>query len=94
MNAFDYFFEKTADLDKAFLAGKEEISFRQLHKSSLGLASWLENKVGRNKHIILISVNNLFFVTSYLATTKMALIRKYLHSPGSEYRKRKFQLHK
>jgi len=70
MNAFDYFFEKTADLDKAFLAGKEEISFRQLHKSSLGLASWLENKVGRNKHIILISVNNLFFVTSYLAILK------------------------
>ncbi len=28
MNAFDYFFEKTSALEKPFLAGKEEISFR------------------------------------------------------------------
>ena len=34
MNAFDYFFEKTADLDKPFLAGKEEISFKQLYNTS------------------------------------------------------------
>jgi long-chain acyl-CoA synthetase len=70
MNAFDYFFEKTADLDKPFLVGKEEITFKQLHKSSIALASWLEKKIGRNKHIVLISVNNLFFVTSYLAIIK------------------------
>jgi long-chain acyl-CoA synthetase len=70
MNAFDYFFENTAGLDKPFLAGKEEISFKQLHNSSLTLASWLEKEVGHNKHIILISVNNLFFVNSYLAIIK------------------------
>jgi long-chain acyl-CoA synthetase len=70
MNAFDYFFEKTADLDKPFLVGKEEISFKQLYNSCLKLASWLEEEVGRNKHIILISVNNLFFITSYLAIIK------------------------
>lgn len=70
MNAFDYFFEQTAKLDKTFLGGKEEISFRQLYDSSLSLACWLENEVGRNKHIILLSVNNLFFITSYLAIIK------------------------
>lgn len=70
MNAFDYFFEKTADLDKHFLIGKEEISFKQLYDSSLILASWIEEQVGRNKHIILVSVNNLFFITSYLAIIK------------------------
>jgi len=70
MNAFDYFFENTADLEKPFLVGKEEISFKQLYNSSLAVASWLENEVGRNKHIILISVNNLFFLTSYLAIIK------------------------
>jgi long-chain acyl-CoA synthetase len=70
MNAFDYFFEKTADLDKPFLVGKEDISYKQLYYSSIKLASRLEKEVGRNKHIILISVNNLFFITSYLAIIK------------------------
>lgn len=70
MNAFDYFFEKTANLEKPFLVGKEEISFKQLYNSSLTLASRLEKEVGRNKHIILISINNLFFITSYLAIIK------------------------
>ena len=70
MNAFDYFFEQTAELEKPFLVGKEEISFKQLNNSAINLASWLENEVGRNKHIILISINNLFFITSYLAIIK------------------------
>jgi long-chain acyl-CoA synthetase len=70
MNAFDYFFEKTADLDKPFLVGKEEISYKNLYNYSLTLASWLEKEVGRNKHIVLVSVNNLFFITSYLAIIK------------------------
>lgn len=70
MNAFDYFFEKTAELEKPFLVGKEEISFQHLHDSALKLAYWLENEVGQNKNIILTSVNNLFFITSYLAILK------------------------
>lgn len=70
MNAFDYFFEKTSDLDKPFLVGKEETSFKQLYNSCLTVATHLEEEVGRNNHIILISVNNLFFITSYLAIIK------------------------
>jgi long-chain acyl-CoA synthetase len=70
MNAFDYFFEKTADLDKPFVAGKEEISFQQLYSTSMALASWLRKEVGLDKHIVLISANNLFFITSYLAIIK------------------------
>jgi long-chain acyl-CoA synthetase len=70
MNAFDYFFEKTADLDKLFLVGKEEISYKQLYKSCLALATRLEEEVGHDKHIILISINNPFFITSYLAIIK------------------------
>jgi long-chain acyl-CoA synthetase len=70
MNAFDYFFEKTSGLDKHFLVGKENISFKQLYDSSLNLASWIEEEVGRNKHVILASVNNLFCITSYLAIIK------------------------
>jgi long-chain acyl-CoA synthetase len=70
MNAFDYFFENTSELEKQFLKGKEEISFRQLHKNSLMLATWIENEIGREKNIILLSVNNLFFITVYLAIIK------------------------
>jgi long-chain acyl-CoA synthetase len=70
MNAFDYFFEKSAELDKPFLVGKEEISFKNLYNNSVSLATWLEREVGRNKNIILLSVNNIFFITSYLAIIK------------------------
>jgi len=70
MNAFDYFFEKTSTLEKPFLIGKDEISFKQLYNSSLALASWLEKEVGCNNHIVLISVNNIFFLKSYLAIIK------------------------
>jgi acyl-CoA synthetase (AMP-forming)/AMP-acid ligase II len=70
MNAFDYFFEKTADSDKPFLVGKEEISFKQLYDSSVNLGNWIEEEVGINKHIILLSVNNLFFVKCYLSIIK------------------------
>jgi len=70
MNAFDYFFEKTADLDKPFLVGKEEINFKRLCTNCVNLASRIEEEVGRNNHIILLSVNNLFFITSYLAIIK------------------------
>jgi long-subunit acyl-CoA synthetase (AMP-forming) len=70
MNAFDYFFENTSKLEKPFLVGKEEISFKQLYADCLNLASWLENEVGRDKNIMLISVNNLFFIKTYLAIIK------------------------
>ena len=67
MNAFDYFFEKTSDLEKFFLVGKENLSFRELYISSLHLASYLEKEFGRNKSILLLSVNNKFFLTAYFA---------------------------
>lgn len=70
MNAFDYFFEHTSVLDKPFLVGKEEITFKNLYNSCLNLAHWLEKKIGQNKHVILLSVNNLFFIKSYLAIIK------------------------
>ena len=70
MNSFDYFFENTSALEKNFLEGKEEITFRSLYNSSLALASWIEKEVGREKHIMLLSVNNLFFIKAYLAIIK------------------------
>lgn len=70
MNAFDYFFENTSTLEKKFLIGKEEINFRDLYRSSLNLASWINAEIGTGKNILLLSVNNLFFLKAYLAILK------------------------
>jgi acyl-CoA synthetase (AMP-forming)/AMP-acid ligase II len=83
MNAFDYFFENTSALDKVFLAGKEEITFNELYRSSADLSVWLRNEVGTNKNIIIISVNNLFFIKAYLAVLKSGNTCIPL-DPGSE----------
>ncbi len=70
MNAFDYFFEHTSGLDKPFLVGREEITYRDLYKSCISLAEWIKEKAGTDQHIFLLSVNNLFFLKAYLAIIK------------------------
>lgn len=70
MNAFDYFFEKTSGNEKSFLEGKENVSFRQLFNSSLQLATFLKTEYGQNRNILLLSVNNKFFLTAYFAIIK------------------------
>ena len=70
MNAFDYFFENTSALEKTFLGGREETSFRTLHDKSLRLATWLRQEVGTGKSIFILSGNNLFFLTTYFAVIK------------------------
>lgn len=70
MNAFDYFFEHTSDLDKNFLVGKEEITFRNLYASSVRLADQLKEEIGEGKNVLLLSPNNVFFMVVYLAVLK------------------------
>jgi acyl-CoA synthetase (AMP-forming)/AMP-acid ligase II len=70
MNAFDYFFEKTAGLNKQFLVGKEEVTFKELYSDCNKIASWLNTRIGQNKNILLLSVNNVFFLKIYLAIIK------------------------
>ncbi len=70
MNAFDYFFENTYSLDKKFLVGKEEITFRQLHARSMALAGALKKDLGEGKNVILLSPNNVFFMVVYLGVIK------------------------
>ncbi len=70
MNAFDYFFDKTSNLEKFFLAGKDNLSFKKLYGSSFRLASWLRKEFGTNKNILLLSVNNRFFLIAYFAIIK------------------------
>jgi long-chain acyl-CoA synthetase len=70
MNAFDYFFEKTYNLPKPFIIGSETITFNELYNSSLQLAAYLRNEIGEKKKVLLVSVNNLFFIKAYLAIIK------------------------
>jgi long-chain acyl-CoA synthetase len=70
MNVFDYFFEHTFQLEKPFLIGKESITFNELYNSSLSLAGQLNMEIGTGKNILLISSNNLFFLTAYLSILK------------------------
>lgn len=71
MNAFDYFFEHTCNLEKNFILGsKETLSFRDLYTRSLKLAAYLSFNIGSDQNIILIAPNSGFFLTAYLAILK------------------------
>jgi len=71
MNIFDYFFKDTKDLNKDFIIGNQEtISYQDLYKNSLKVASFLKEKVGTDQNIILIKQNSVFFITAYLGIMK------------------------
>ena len=71
MNAFDYFFENTSSLEKPFLVGKEEITYKDLYKSSLSaLLHGYKRRSAQKSISLLLSVNNLFFLKAYLAIIK------------------------
>jgi acyl-CoA synthetase (AMP-forming)/AMP-acid ligase II len=89
MNAFDYFFENTSHLEKIFLTGKEEINYKDLYYSSLSLSGWIQEKIGTGKNIILLSINNLFFIKTYLAIIKSGNICIPL-DPGIDHANFKF----
>ena len=67
MNFVNYLFENTQILEKDFVIGnKEQISFANLYDRSCRLASFLSSTTGTNKNILLVSSNNVFFITGYL----------------------------
>ncbi len=54
----------------SLLGSKETISFNKLYNNSLKVASYLNNTVGENQNILLISPNSVFFITAYLGILK------------------------
>ena len=71
MNVFDYLFDSTKNLEKDYLLGsKETISFKKLYDDSLKIASYLNETVGEDQNILLISSNSIFFLTAYLGILK------------------------
>ena len=71
MNVFDYFFKNTKDLKKDFVIGnKETISYKELYRNSIKIASYLNQEIGKDKNIVLIGQNSVFFITAYLGILK------------------------
>ncbi len=67
MNAVQYLFENSFNLEKDFVLGnKEKISFNELYLQVLQMASYINSTYGYQKNIILISSNSCFFIISYL----------------------------
>ena len=71
MNAFDFFFENSGNLEKNFVIGpKETISYSDLFNKSNNLAAYLNSYLGTEKNILLIAPNSVFFIIVYLAIIK------------------------
>lgn len=71
MNAFDFFFENSKGLEKNFLLGpKDTITYRSLYEKSLRLAVYINDSIGKNQNILLVSPNSVFFIIAYLAILK------------------------
>lgn len=71
MNCADFFLENSKDLEKNLVLGRyETISYRELYKKVIGLASYLHKKIGSGKNVVIISDNSVFFIISYLAVIK------------------------
>jgi len=84
MNAYDFLFENTSNLEKDLLIGiKDSKSFRSISQESSTLAYILRDKLGQNKKIILVSNNSPFFIVAYLGILKSGNICVPLN-PGIE----------
>ncbi|MBN2611596.1 MAG: AMP-binding protein [Bacteroidales bacterium] len=71
MNAFDYFFENTHNLEKDIVLGpRETISYKELFINSSALSEYLQARFGKGQNIFLLATNSVFFITAYLAILK------------------------
>jgi len=71
MNIFNYLFSDSKKLGKDFVLGpSEQISYNQIYEKGLKLAYYLNNEIGENQNIILISSNSTFFLIAYLGIMK------------------------
>jgi long-chain acyl-CoA synthetase len=71
MNLVDFLFENTAVLEKNLILGtKESKSYKAIFEESSKLASYLKNKFGEDKKILLVAPNSQFFVVAYLGILK------------------------
>lgn len=71
MNCVDYLFENTHSLQKTIILGNQEnLNYQTVFERSLALANFIHHQLGTGKNILLVSENNYFFITVYLAILK------------------------
>jgi acyl-CoA synthetase (AMP-forming)/AMP-acid ligase II len=71
MNIVNYLFENTSTLKKELILGITETStYQSVYESTFQLASFLQNKIGTGKNVILASQNSSFFIIAYLGILK------------------------
>ncbi|PRY97365.1 class I adenylate-forming enzyme family protein [Marinilabilia salmonicolor] len=71
MNVVDDFFRKTARLDKdVIVSSREKLSYSELARNVYTLSLWFHDNFTPGTPILLLSPNNVFFVTVYLAIMK------------------------
>jgi acyl-CoA synthetase (AMP-forming)/AMP-acid ligase II len=75
MNAIDYFFQETSDLDKDLIvSSREKCSYKEMAVDVNRLTNWIKQNFPEGTVLLLISPNNQFFVTVYLATMKAGCV--------------------
>lgn len=71
MNCVDYLFENTQLYSKSLIPGNpEDISYQTLYEKIVSLSSFLNDKIGTGKNVILLSQNCSFFIIAYFAILK------------------------
>ncbi len=80
MNFFDYLFAGKKEYDKELLIAPEKVKYRGVHDNAVILSRKIRELAGKNKEIILISPNNEYFITSYLAIIRSGNICVPLNS--------------
>lgn len=71
MNVVDFLFENSSNLEKNLIHGtRESKSFKSIFKESTKLASYLRNKLGQDKKILLAAPNSSFSIVAYLGILK------------------------
>jgi acyl-CoA synthetase (AMP-forming)/AMP-acid ligase II len=84
MNAIDYFFEYSKNSDKLFIKNKnEQITLSELYQKTIKIASFIKEKYGTGKNILLCSTNNRFFISCYLGIIKSGNVCVPLNSAAS-----------
>ncbi|MEE9460789.1 MAG: AMP-binding protein, partial [Bacteroidales bacterium] len=71
MNVFDYFFTDSKSLDKDLILGRAEtVSYQEIYRKSLALASNIEKEIGENENVLILFPNSSWSVITYLAIFK------------------------
>ena len=81
MNVVDYLFEESKTSSKELVLGNsEKISYKEIYGQISKLSNYLEKDLGKNKKIIIMSDNSVFFYCCLFWDNE---IRKHMCSFGS-----------